>query len=87
MSIDYGLGKAPAHIGRMTPLRALYPLAGVRVPYLPMRVTGVDFITVPTRDFGQADDFYGDVLGLERSKQWGEMPAARVRDRQHSRSP
>ena len=40
-----------------------------------MRVTGVDFITVPTRDFEQADKFYGDVLGLARSKRWGEMPA------------
>ncbi len=39
-------------------------------------VTGVDFICVPTRDFGKASEFYGDVLGLERSKQWGEMPAA-----------
>jgi catechol 2,3-dioxygenase-like lactoylglutathione lyase family enzyme len=39
------------------------------------RVTGVDFITVPTRDFEKASEFYGDVLGLERSKQWGNMPA------------
>ena len=38
-------------------------------------MTGVDFITVPTRDFEKADAFYGDVLGLERSKQWGSMPA------------
>ena len=38
-------------------------------------VTGVDFITVPTRDFEQADEFYGSVLGLERSKRWGNMPA------------
>ena len=38
-------------------------------------VNGVDFITVPTRDYEQADRFYGDVLGLERSKQWGKMPA------------
>ena len=38
-------------------------------------VTGVDFITVPTRDFEQADEFYGSVLGLERSKRWGDMPA------------
>src|SRR4051795_457060 len=38
-------------------------------------VTGVDFITVPTKDYEAADRFYGDVLGLERSKQWGEMPA------------
>jgi catechol 2,3-dioxygenase-like lactoylglutathione lyase family enzyme len=40
-----------------------------------MKVTGVDFITVPTQDFEQAEQFYGDVLGLERSKQWGNMPA------------
>lgn len=38
-------------------------------------VQGVDFITVPTQDFEAADRFYGDVLGLERSKQWGQMPA------------
>ena len=40
-----------------------------------MNVTGVDFICVPTQDFAKADEFYGDVLGLERSKQWGNMPA------------
>jgi predicted enzyme related to lactoylglutathione lyase len=40
-----------------------------------VRVTGVDFIAVPTRDFEKANEFYGDVLGLERSKQWGDMPA------------
>jgi predicted enzyme related to lactoylglutathione lyase len=40
-----------------------------------MNITGVDFITVPTNDFDRADHFYGDVLGLERSKQWGSMPA------------
>jgi predicted enzyme related to lactoylglutathione lyase len=46
------------------------------VPYLAgMKVTGVDFITVPTQDFEKAEQFYGDVLGLERSKQWGSMPA------------
>jgi predicted enzyme related to lactoylglutathione lyase len=38
-------------------------------------VTGVDFVTVPTRNFEQADQFYGDLLGLERSKRWGDMPA------------
>jgi catechol 2,3-dioxygenase-like lactoylglutathione lyase family enzyme len=38
-------------------------------------VTGVDFIAVPTRDFEKADEFYGTVLGLERSKRWGNMPA------------
>jgi catechol 2,3-dioxygenase-like lactoylglutathione lyase family enzyme len=40
-----------------------------------MNVTGVDFICVPTKDFEKADEFYGDVLGLRRSKQWGDMPA------------
>ena len=40
-----------------------------------MNVTGVDFICVPTRNFEEAERFYGDVLGLERSKQWGKMPA------------
>jgi len=39
-------------------------------------VTGVDFITVPTRDFERAEEFYGTVLGLPRSKRWGSMPAA-----------
>ena len=40
-----------------------------------MNVSGVDFIAVPTQDIDKADEFYGDVLGLERSKQWGQMPA------------
>ena len=40
-----------------------------------LNVTGVDFISVPTRDFEKADEFYGDVLGLARSKRWGNMPA------------
>jgi predicted enzyme related to lactoylglutathione lyase len=40
-----------------------------------MDVTGVDFITVPTRDFDRASEFYGDTLGLERSKRWGDKPA------------
>jgi catechol 2,3-dioxygenase-like lactoylglutathione lyase family enzyme len=40
-----------------------------------MNVTGVDFICVPTKDFEKAQEFYGDVLGLERSKQWGNLPA------------
>ncbi|MDQ3678153.1 MAG: VOC family protein [Actinomycetota bacterium] len=39
-------------------------------------VTGVDFITVPTRDFDAACEFYGSVLGLTRSARWGNMPAA-----------
>src|SRR3712207_2900165 len=40
-----------------------------------MDITGVDFICVPTRDFEKADQFYGEVLGLRRSKRWGKMPA------------
>jgi predicted enzyme related to lactoylglutathione lyase len=40
-----------------------------------MNITGVDFIAVPTTDFDRAAEFYGDVLGLERSKRWGNMPA------------
>jgi catechol 2,3-dioxygenase-like lactoylglutathione lyase family enzyme len=37
-------------------------------------VTGVDFICVPTQDFDKSVEFYRDVLGLQESKQWGEMP-------------
>jgi len=40
------------------------------------RITGVDFITVPTRDFDKASEFYGTVLGLRCSTRWGNMPAA-----------
>ena len=38
-------------------------------------VTGVDFITVPTRDFEAASEFYENVLGLPWSVRWGDMPA------------
>lgn len=37
--------------------------------------TGVDFVAIPTKDAAAAKEFYGDVLGLEQSIQWGEMPA------------
>jgi predicted enzyme related to lactoylglutathione lyase len=33
-------------------------------------VTGVDFVSVPTTDLTAAMDFYGTVLGLERSSVW-----------------
>jgi predicted enzyme related to lactoylglutathione lyase len=33
-------------------------------------VTGVDFVSVPTRDLIAAMDFYGNVLGLPRSTVW-----------------
>ena len=39
-------------------------------------VTGTDFITVATRDFEAAVEFYGTVLGLPESKRWGDRPAA-----------
>jgi catechol 2,3-dioxygenase-like lactoylglutathione lyase family enzyme len=38
-------------------------------------ITGTDFITVGTRDFDAAKDFYSGVLGLQESKRWGSMPA------------
>ncbi|MEA2346572.1 MAG: hypothetical protein QOG62_359 [Thermoleophilaceae bacterium] len=40
-----------------------------------MNVTGVDFTIVPTQDFEAAERFYGEVLGLEAGKQWGDLPA------------
>ena len=36
-------------------------------------VTGVDFICIPTQDFDASVDFYENTLGLEKSKQWGQM--------------
>jgi predicted enzyme related to lactoylglutathione lyase len=39
-------------------------------------VTGVDFVTIPARDFEASEHFYGTVLGLPPVKRWGEMPAA-----------
>jgi predicted enzyme related to lactoylglutathione lyase len=40
-------------------------------------VTGVDYVSLPTEDIQAAMDFYGEVLGLERSSLWqkdGEDP-------------
>ena len=41
-------------------------------------MTGVDFVCVPSADFERALDFYGEVLGLERSSLWqrGDEPPA-----------
>ena len=39
--------------------------------------TGVDFVSLPTRDLTAAMEFYGNVLGLPRSRVWqrpGEEP-------------
>jgi predicted enzyme related to lactoylglutathione lyase len=33
-------------------------------------ITGVDFVSVPSRNLPAAMQFYGDVLGLERSSLW-----------------
>jgi catechol 2,3-dioxygenase-like lactoylglutathione lyase family enzyme len=38
-------------------------------------ITGTDFITVATKDFDGAVEFYGNVLGLPESKRWGQRPA------------
>jgi catechol 2,3-dioxygenase-like lactoylglutathione lyase family enzyme len=38
-------------------------------------ITGTDFITVATRDYDRAAEFYGSVLGLPFRKRWGNMPA------------
>jgi catechol 2,3-dioxygenase-like lactoylglutathione lyase family enzyme len=38
-------------------------------------VAGTDFVTVATRDYDAAADFYGNVLGLPFAKRWGQMPA------------
>jgi predicted enzyme related to lactoylglutathione lyase len=38
-------------------------------------VKGTDFVCIGTEDFERAEHFYGEVLGLERSKRWGEHPA------------
>lgn len=33
-------------------------------------VTGVDFVSLPTKDISAAREFYGETLGLEKSKLW-----------------
>jgi predicted enzyme related to lactoylglutathione lyase len=34
----------------------------------------VDFLFVPVKDFGEAERFYGEVLGLPLSVRYGKMP-------------
>jgi catechol 2,3-dioxygenase-like lactoylglutathione lyase family enzyme len=38
-------------------------------------VTGTDFLIIGCTDVDRSVKFYGDVLGLEKGKQWGKMPA------------
>lgn len=39
-------------------------------------VTGVDFLAIQVQDHERAKQFYGETLGLEFVKQWGQMPAS-----------
>ena len=39
-------------------------------------VTGTDFVTVPTKDFDAAVEFYGTVLGMPNSARYGQRPGA-----------
>lgn len=39
-----------------------------------MKVEGVDFVTVFVDDYPAAAQFYGEVLGLERSAEYGKTP-------------
>ena len=35
-------------------------------------VTGVDFVSIPATNLQESMDFYGNVLGLEAGKTWGQ---------------
>ena len=39
-------------------------------------VEGVDFVTVPVKDFDRAVEFYGTFLGLPNPVRYGRMPGA-----------
>ena len=41
-----------------------------------MLVQGVDFVYMPVKDFEAAKEFYGTVLGLPQTAQYGSHPAA-----------
>jgi predicted enzyme related to lactoylglutathione lyase len=38
-------------------------------------INGTDFVAIPTQDYEAARKFYGETLGLEFAKQWGDRPA------------
>jgi catechol 2,3-dioxygenase-like lactoylglutathione lyase family enzyme len=42
----------------------------------PPLVTGVDFVTIAASDFEAAASFYGDVLGLRRTRTYERAPGA-----------
>ena len=37
-------------------------------------ITGTDFLIIGSTDIDRSVTFYDEVLGLERGKQWGNMP-------------
>ncbi len=39
-------------------------------------VTGVDFVCIPISDYAASKAFYGDVLGLPCSTEYGKVPGA-----------
>lgn len=39
-----------------------------------MNITGVDFAYISTTNIDRAVDSYGNVLGLEESARYGQMP-------------
>ncbi len=41
----------------------------------PTTVTGVDFVTIFVEDYPAAQKFYGELLGLEQSKDYEKIPA------------
>jgi catechol 2,3-dioxygenase-like lactoylglutathione lyase family enzyme len=38
-------------------------------------ITGTDFLIIGSTDIDRSVKFYDEVLGLEKGKQWGKMPA------------
>ena len=44
----------------------------------PVEVTGVDFLTVFVTDYPRALEFYCDLVGLERSVDYGKIPGGEV---------
>ncbi len=44
----------------------------------PVNVTGVDFLTVFVTDYPKALEFYCELLGMERSADYGKIPGGEV---------
>lgn len=41
-----------------------------------VKITGVDFVSIPTDDFDKAVEFYGETLGLPCVGRYGDTPGA-----------